>query len=279
LLSRYHAHVDPDAPNDARALALGMVGWNKRVLELGAASGHVTRVLAERHCDVTAVEYEPEVARELEGVAAGVIVGDLDDDAVLDGLPADFDVVLAGDVLEHLVDPGRVLRRAARLVVPGGRVVISLPNIAHADVRMALLQGRWEYRPWGLMDRTHLRFFTLDGLYAMVAEAGPVATELRRVRIPAFESEVAVPRESVPTAVLDHILTDPEAETYQFVVAAIRPGPDDQARRVAAERQVLEAELELARIRRRARPARAGRRDDRPPRRRGRAALRRPRRA
>lgn len=248
MLSRYHADVDPDTPNDARSLALGMVGWNKRVLELGAASGHVTRVLVERHCDVTAVEYEAEVAEELEGLASEVIVGNLDDEHLLDGLPADFDVVLAGDLLEHLVDPGRVLRRAARLLVPGGRVVVSLPNVAHADLRMSLLQGTWDYKPWGLLDRTHLRFFTLHGVEKMVEEAGLVITEMRRVRLPAFESELAVPRDSVPTAVINHILADPEAETYQFVFTAIREGHDDQLRRLAGEKLSMEVQLDWEKI-------------------------------
>jgi SAM-dependent methyltransferase len=216
------------------------------VLELGAASGHVTRVLVERHCDVTAVEYEAEVAEELEGVASEVIVGDLDDDGVLDRLPGGFDVVLAGDVLEHLVDPARVLRHVAGLLVPGGRVVISVPNVAHADLRMALLQGTWDYRPWGLLDRTHLRFFTKRSIEALVEQAGLVTTELRRVRIPAFESELAVPRDSVPTAVVDHVLADPEAETYQYVLAAIKEGQDDHVRRLAQDKQLLEMRVDWA---------------------------------
>ena len=177
-----------------------------------------------------------------------MIVADLNDEGALDGLEPGFDVVLAGDVLEHLVAPEPVLRRAARLLRPGGRVVVSLPNVAHVDVRLSLLQGRWNYRPWGLLDRTHLRFFTREGIEALVEQAGLVITEVSRVRVPAFESELAVVRDSVPTAVVDHVLADPEAETYQFVFAAVREGEDEHLRRVAESKLSLERALEREQI-------------------------------
>jgi len=198
-----------------------MVGWNKRVLELGAASGHVTRALVAQQCRVTAVEYEADAAADLRGVADEVIVGDLNDPATLAGRTAEFDVVLAGDVLEHLLDPQAVLNRMAQLIVPSGRLVVSLPNIAHADVRMALVQGRFDYNPWGLLDRTHVRFFTLKTIGELVRQAGLQVIDMARVRVPAFESEIKVDRQSVPTAVVEEILDDPEAETYQFVFTAV----------------------------------------------------------
>ena len=86
---------------------------------------------------------------------------------------AEYDVVLAGDVLEHLVRPHDVLCRAVRLLRPGGHVVISLPHVGHVDVRLALLQGEWKYRPWGLLDATHVRFFTLPTIKEMLADVRP----------------------------------------------------------------------------------------------------------
>jgi SAM-dependent methyltransferase len=203
-----------------------MVGWNQRVLELGAASGHVTRALVAQNCRVSAIEYDGDAARDLNGIAERVVVGDLNDPATLAGYSAEFDVVLAGDVLEHLLDPQAVLDRMAKLIVPTGRVVLSLPNIAHADVRLSLLRGRWEYKSWGLLDRTHVRFFTLKSVRDLVRQAALRIVALERVRVPAFESELAVDRDTVPTAVLDEVLADPESETYQFVLTAV-PGDTD----------------------------------------------------
>jgi SAM-dependent methyltransferase len=221
-----------------------MVGANKRVLEIGAASGHVTRALKAQHCRVTAIEYDPQAAADIHGIAERVVVGDLNDPATLGGLAPDFEVALAGDVLEHLLDPQAVLNQMAQLLVPGGRVVISLPHIAHVDVRLALLQGRFDYHPWGLLDQTHLRFFTLKTIRDLVGKAGLVIVDMARVRIPAFESELAVDRLSVSTEVVEQILNDPEAETYQFVFAAIRDDGEYRTSQFASRLDELQRDAE-----------------------------------
>jgi 2-polyprenyl-3-methyl-5-hydroxy-6-metoxy-1,4-benzoquinol methylase len=248
MVNRYDVAVDRNAPNNAHAFMLELVGWNRRVLELGAAAGHVTRVLVEQSCRVTAVERDSEASLQLKEIADDVIVGDLNDPMIFVDLQPEFDVLLAGDVLEHLLAPQEVLNRAVQLVKPGGLIVMSIPNVAHADVRLALLLGKWEYRRWGLLNDAHVRFFTLDSIQEMIRRAGLVITEMHRVRIPAFESELAVDRTTIPTQVLDLILTDPEAETYQFVLSAAR---DDGERRLGhLSGRVLELErtLELAQI-------------------------------
>ncbi|MBO0767722.1 MAG: methyltransferase domain-containing protein [Solirubrobacterales bacterium] len=248
MTSRYHQPVDPDAPNNAHSFGVQLVGGNKKVLELGAASGHVTRTLVGLNCQVTAIEYEAESASDLEGIAEQVLVRDLNDPSSLDGLSADYDVVLAGDVFEHLVQPEDVLTRVARLLKPGGQVIISLPHVAHADVRMMLLQGRWDYGPWGLMDRTHLRWFTLKTIQSMLAHAGLVMTELRRVRVPAFETELGIDRASIPTAALDVILKDPEAETFQFVFAATQDTGETRLQGLVERTAELENRLDEAQV-------------------------------
>ena len=247
--SRYESPVDPATPNNAHAYALRLIGCNREVLELGAASGHVTRALVGRHCRVTAIEYDADAAAELEDVAHRVLVADLNDPDVFADLGAEFDVVLAGDVLEHLLRPHDVLRRAARLLRPGGDVVASVPNVGHADVRLSLMQGTWDYRPKGLLDDTHTRFFTLKSIRAMVAEAGLMLTDLHRVRVPAFETELPLERATVPTELLDYVLADPEAETYQFVFAATTDTGDRRLRRLADRNDALERELARSLVR------------------------------
>jgi SAM-dependent methyltransferase len=246
--SRYEVPVDPEAVNNSHAFALELIGWNRRVLELGAAAGHVTRALVAQHCGVTSIEYDPKAACDLEGVADHIIVGDLNSPGVFNDLRPEFDVVLAGDVLEHLVSPQDVLSRAVRLLRPGGQVVVSLPHVGHVDLRLSLMQGRWDYRPWGLLDGTHLRFFTLEGIQGLVRNAGLVLTELRRVRVPAFETELGVDRRSVPTELLDVILADPEAETYQFVFSATPESGDYRLRGLAVRNSDLEREVQRLQI-------------------------------
>jgi SAM-dependent methyltransferase len=86
--------------------------------------------------------------------------------------PASFDVVLCGDVLEHLRDPWDALAFLATLLRPGGTAVVSVPNVAHWTGRRALLRGRFPYAAHGLFDRTHLRFFTRASARELVEGAG-----------------------------------------------------------------------------------------------------------
>ena len=245
MVSQYHVAIDPDAPNNAHAFMLRMAGWNKRVLELGAASGHMTAALAKQSCRVTAVEYDAEAAVGLKDVAEEVIVGDLNDPSVLHSLDGRFDAVVAGDVLEHLVRPQTVLDQMVGLLAPEGRIVISLPHVAHVDVRLSLLQGKFDYRDWGLLDSTHMCFFTFKTIQDMVRKAGLAIVDLQRTRIPAFETELQIDRNSVSTAVLDEILRDPEAETYQFVFTAVREDAKVLVAELSAKYDKLVAEHEM----------------------------------
>ena len=132
-----------------------------------------------------------------------------------------FDAITFGDVLEHLQDPLAVLRVAEHKLKPSGFIVTSMPNIAHGDVRLSLLHGSFQYRDLGLLDRTHIRFFTLETIRELLRDAGLVVVETERVIMPLFCSELGVKREDYPEAVLDEIRADSEFETYQFVMKSV----------------------------------------------------------
>lgn len=239
--------VDPAIDNSAHSFLIGMVGMNKRVLELGAAGGDVTAALSERGCDVTAIELDPDAVEDLRQHAQRVICADLNDPATLDSAGGPFDAICAGDVLEHLLDPQRVLNQMARMLAPGGRIVVSLPNIAHVDVRLALMQGRFDYTPEGLLDATHVQFFTLPRIQEVFQKAGLLIIDMRRVRLPAFHTEVELDRHAVLPGVLEQLLLDPEAETYQFVFTAVRDDGNLQTSELAL--QVIELQAENDRLR------------------------------
>jgi O-antigen biosynthesis protein len=137
---------------------------------------------------------------------------------------ADFDVIVFGDVLEHLKDPLRALRRFKPFLQTEGYVIASIPNIAHGSVRLALMQGRFRYRSLGLLDDTHLRFFTRETVEQLFKDAGFLIADLRRTARGVFDTEIEIDREQLSPEVLRLVEKDPEASTYQFVLSAYRFG-------------------------------------------------------
>ncbi len=168
----YAYTIDIRNPNLSWTRLIAWTGENKRVLDVGCGRGQVGRILHEQaHCMVTGLEIDPEFARQCTGYER-VVVGSAEDEAVLASLPGPYDVILCGDVLEHLRLPEVPLRAFHSLLAPQGRLLISVPNVAHLRIRLQLLRGRWNYTPEGIMDRTHLRWFTLATLRQLTAECG-----------------------------------------------------------------------------------------------------------
>jgi 2-polyprenyl-3-methyl-5-hydroxy-6-metoxy-1,4-benzoquinol methylase len=144
------------------------------VLDCGCAGGFFARAAIEsRNAVVDGVEIDAEAARGAAGICRRIFVGSLDDPEFLRSLSGDlYDRVLFGDVLEHLARPELALSRAAELLAPGGRILVAVPNVAYWGIRLDLLRGRFDYTDSGLMDRTHLRFFTYHSVRELVRAAG-----------------------------------------------------------------------------------------------------------
>jgi 2-polyprenyl-3-methyl-5-hydroxy-6-metoxy-1,4-benzoquinol methylase len=155
----------------AHAKLLAAVGAGQRVLDVGCSSGYLARPLSERGNTIVGLELDPEAAREAEAWCERVLVGDVET-MPLPLEAASFDVVLCGDVLEHLRDPRAALARLRPFLRPGGRLVASTPNVANWAVRLSLLAGRWRYTERGILDRTHVHLFTRTTLVEAVEAAG-----------------------------------------------------------------------------------------------------------
>ncbi|MGF1446479.1 MAG: class I SAM-dependent methyltransferase [Pikeienuella sp.] len=137
-----------------------------RVLELGCGAGATMALIREvRAVDwAGGVERDPEAAARAEGVFDQIWRADLEGlDVAAQISPGSLDLVLCLDVLEHLAWPWEVLSDLAPLLRPGGRLILSVPNIRNWKFLWRLLwRGDFRYRPAGLLDRTHLRFFTFE---------------------------------------------------------------------------------------------------------------------
>lgn len=168
----YSGSIDLRERNSAWTKLVELVGHGQRVLEVGCARGYMSEFLARhRHCRVTGIEIDSAAAKDAAAHCETLVVGDVEKDA-LEQVTGLFDVITFADVLEHLRDPLRVLRAAHAYLDSGGSVLISLPNIAHWDVRRSLLFGRFEYSRTGILDDTHVRFFTYDTALRLIRDAG-----------------------------------------------------------------------------------------------------------
>ncbi|HLH47246.1 MAG TPA: class I SAM-dependent methyltransferase, partial [Acidimicrobiales bacterium] len=218
----YDIEVDLAAENTSHAQVVDLVGTGKDVLDVGCSTGYLAKVLTERGCRVSGVELDPEAAEAARAHCEAVLVADLDrDDLAALAFEHPFDVIVFADILEHLRDPVRTLRASASLLRPGGYVVVSIPNVGHGSVRLALAAGRFDYRDAGLLDRTHLRFFTRETLADLLSTAGFSLQELRRTTAGVLETEIPVDPSAVPAGLLAEVEQDPEARTYQFVLTAV----------------------------------------------------------
>lgn len=152
------------------------------ILEIGCASGGTGALALERgKCKTyVGVELNRAVARIAQGKLTRVITGNVEE-IELPLEPGSFDALIVSEVLEHLVDPWAVMQRLAGFVRPGGLVFASSPNISHYSVILRLVQGRWELTDRGVMDRTHLRWFTPTLFSEIFEQAGFEVIELRPV--------------------------------------------------------------------------------------------------
>lgn len=214
----------------------------RRVLDVGCGAGAFGHSLKRQAGvrEVVGIEVVPEAAAKARRVLDQVIEGDLEtlDPPFPDG---HFDCIVCADVLEHLVEPAPVLRKLGRVLAPHGVIVISMPNIQFFEAVAMLSEGQWHYTDRGIMDRTHLRFYTRPGLAELVSDAGLEAAAIAPLSTaPAGD----VPREPDGSLRIGKLrIANPppgmveDFQVFQYLVLACKPGVD----RLAEARKALDA--------------------------------------
>jgi 2-polyprenyl-3-methyl-5-hydroxy-6-metoxy-1,4-benzoquinol methylase len=244
------------APGSAHNRVIALVGETKSVLELGCSSGYMSEAMRRHGCRIIGVEIDRQAAAEAATYCDRVIEGDLDElDLVREVSGQLFDVIVAADVLEHLRRPERVLASLSQLLTPHGYVVASIPNVAHGAVRLALLHGRFPYADKGLLDRTHLRFFTRDSMEELFDRSGFIVTSIERIQAPVGGTEIQFEHSLADGELMTSLQNDEEATTYQFVVVA-RPA-NGLPRDLTSRFSELLRHTEITRVRLREYEARA----------------------
>jgi glycosyltransferase involved in cell wall biosynthesis len=218
---RYAFKPDPFSSH-AAILALAEEIRPKRVLEVGTAGGYLTQRLKELGSQVVGIELDKDMAALAAPHCERMLQGDVETLDLSD--LGEFDLIICADVLEHLSRPERVLARLTQTLKPGGRAVISLPNIAMWLWRWRLLRGRFDYMPTGPMDETHLRFYTLATSKKLLHRAGlqVLKTTTTPLPLPTLSPSFGPGRRLAFLHHLNHWFTKlrPTLFGYQFVFMA-----------------------------------------------------------
>lgn len=173
----YQGEFNPEKlePTNIDRLSTSLVPRNSKLLELGCATGFMSKYFTQvKQCQVFGVEIDSEMAKLAAKFCQNVLIGDLDQPQTWSKIQAvsPFDVVFASAVIEHLKYPWAALQSIKQMLKPHGIMIITTSNIAHWRMRLQLLCGRWDYQPYGILDNTHLRFFTYDTFQDAVEQAG-----------------------------------------------------------------------------------------------------------
>ncbi|MBI2315280.1 class I SAM-dependent methyltransferase [Candidatus Daviesbacteria bacterium] len=159
---------------------LKIVGPNKTVLEIGSSTGYMTRAFLEQSCTVDIVEADSKAVLKIPKKARKIINKSIEDKDIFGLLNKDYQFIIMADVLEHLVKPEQVLKQLQKIASPATKLIISLPNIACWAMRKQLFfKGDFEYQDSGLLDRTHLHFYTVKSLQKFLLDNGWKTEQLK----------------------------------------------------------------------------------------------------
>lgn len=223
---KYQAKIDTSNKNNSHTQTFEKIqefadGRTLRVLEVGCSSGYFGGALVTQGHEVWGVEPYEEAAKKASEILHRVHIGFIED-FFINNQDERFDAIVFGDVLEHLTDPVGVLRQSQKFLTNGGIVIASIPNIAHFSIRAMMLEGRWEYSDLGILDRTHLKFFTRDSLVDLFAESGYKVLSLSAVRLSAEQVDeickLNIRKESIKY--VKDFSTDSRGYDFQYVVSS-----------------------------------------------------------
>ncbi len=147
---------------------------NSKILDIGSATGVLGMQIRKKKTPqfLAGIEMDARMSAVGHRFYDQILVADINTLAKLSFRQNFFDVIVLGDVLEHLIDPEKCLVLLKKYLHPGGVIIVSVPNVAFITIRLAMLLGRFNYTDKGILDKTHLHFFTLDTVKRLIARSG-----------------------------------------------------------------------------------------------------------
>lgn len=220
----YNRHINLSDPNDSLAGIYHFVEDNKRVLDAGCATGKLARVLRRnKNCQIIGMEYDDEAItickknRDFEKV----VKVDLNKVTITD-FPLyqnSFDYIIFADVLEHLYNPSQVVNVFKKFLKKDGYFLFSIPNVAHASIKANLLLDNWDYTELGILDKTHVRFFTASSISQFLSDLNLEIKKLSTTQlyIDGYQKDKVA---ELPSEIFDFIVKDIHSHICQYVIMA-----------------------------------------------------------
>lgn len=220
---KYNFDLDMNSINSNSAI-LNRIEPNSKVLEFGPAYGRMTKYLKEQlNCDVTIVELDRQAGKSASQFATKSFIGKVGNIEKYywyhDLKNEKFDYIIFADVLEHLYDPKHALELSKDLLNTNGKIWISIPNVAHNSIIIDLINNKFQYREVGLLDKTHIRFFTSISLQDMIDDCNLIVFEKQNLINTVENTEFKNSYDDIHPDIAFFIKNkrNSEGEIYQFV--------------------------------------------------------------
>lgn len=209
-------------PGSVGAIVPSMVPPGSNVLELGTGPGAITKQLHAIGCRVTGLERDREAIALVAPFCERTIECDLNEEGWETQVRGThFDAIVLTDVLEHLYDPWATMRTIAAILPPGSSVIASLPHVAHSAIVAGLLDARFDYQQWGLLDRTHIRFFGLRNMQDLFLGAGLKIVDSAFVTKAPEQTEFFEHWRRLPAEAQSALACASHGNVYQVVIKAV----------------------------------------------------------
>lgn len=221
-MSKYDFELDLEHENSL-SLIIDMIRPNSEILEFGPANGRLTKYLKDRmHCKVDIVEIDEEAGKEASKYSRrsflGEVMGDIEKFEWLKSINnIKYDYIIFADVLEHLRNPKTVLENCREVLKEDGDIIISVPNIAHNSVIIDLINDEFKYNKIGLLDNTHISFFTYKSLIRMIEECGYRTTIEKATYNKVGKNEIMNSYASVNREIEKNLRNRDKGNVYQYI--------------------------------------------------------------
>ena len=222
---KYEFKLNIEDKNSAHVQCLSLIEPNSKVLDVGCAMGILGEYLTcEKKCEVTGVDVIDEFLESArkKGVYKELFKINLDNyNSELDKYTGYFDYILMADVIEHTYNPKEVIEQLKKLLKPDGKLIMSIPNVSHGSIKLSLLANVFRYTEMGLLDKTHIRFFTRETILNLMNESN-LQIEDENFVIHSPENVYFEPKNLMKysSQVLKFVNSDPYSYVYQFVLSA-----------------------------------------------------------